>query len=67
MVGIASPIKIVKLAVSRLEKDADTWLQWLNKHRVDFSLGNLDWWDFKNKVADFFNGVDCEFKPHPTL
>ena len=46
LVGIASPSKMVKLAKSKLEKEAHTLWWQINKHGVDYSLGHLDWWQF---------------------
>ena len=62
LVGIVSPTEMVKLAVSRLEKDAHTWWRQLNNRGVDYSLGHLGWQDFKSELADAFNDVDRKLK-----
>ena len=53
---------MVKLAMSRLEKNAYTWWRQLNNHGVDYNLGHLGWQDFKSELANAFNDVDHELK-----
>ncbi len=45
---------MVKLAVSRLTKDAFTWWRGLSARGADYSLGALGWSDFKSELVDAF-------------
>ena len=58
---------MVKLAASRLEKNAYTWWWQLNNFGVDYSLGHLGWQGFKSELADAFNDIDHELKLHCKL
>ena len=59
---MCSPIDMVKLAVSRLEKDAFTWWRQLTARGGAYELGTLEWQDFKGELVDAFSDVDRELK-----
>jgi len=48
---MCSPIDMVKLAVSRLEKDAFTWWRQLTARGGAYELGTLEWQDFKGGAS----------------
>lgn len=60
--GLTSQADLVKLAVSRLEKDALVWWRQLSARGDDFQLGTLEWVDFKVELNGAFADVDRELK-----
>ena len=64
LVGLSDDDK-VKLAVSRLEKDALTWWrQYDAQHTTQdaTALANLDWDTFKDEIGSAFEDIDKELK-----
>ena len=61
-VGICSPTDMVKLAVSRLEKDAFVWWRQISAKGDEYQLGHLGWSDFKDELSIAFADIDRELK-----
>ena len=61
-VGICSPTDMVKLAVSRLEKDAFVWWCQISAKGDEYQLGHLGWSDFKDELSIAFADIDRELK-----
>ena len=53
---------MVRLAVSRLKRDALTWWHYLANHGSDFQFGTLVWSDFKLKLVNAFIDVDGKLR-----
>ena len=62
IVGIVKPIDRVRLAVSRLERDAFTWWRQLTNCGDEYKLGKLVWSDFEAEVVSAFSDVDRELR-----
>lgn len=61
LVGIVTESDKVKLAVSRLTKDALTWWrQYVSQHTN--ALANLDWDTFKLEIGGAFEDIDKELR-----
>ena len=67
IVGIVKPVDRVRLAVSRLERDAFTWWRQLTNCGDEYKLGKLVWSDFEAEVVSAFSDLDCELRLHHQL
>jgi len=67
IVGISKPVDMVRLAMSRLERDAFTWWRQLTSRGSEYQLGILSWSDFEGELVNAFADVDHELRLHRQL
>ena len=60
--GIVKPVDKVRLAVSRLERDAFTWWRQLTSRGNEYQLGVLIWADFETELVNAFADVARELR-----